>query len=265
MAACAYHSERTQRISVFPPTAKCDNDEMETEAKQPESFSKEYGLPGSFRLWIVLFPIVVFTLFTVAMSIDKTQDYAFALVKENALVDWLTWIPALVGGVLGIALAVRERRRGKESLIWLFYLIFALGLIFIAGEETSWGQNLYHYQTPGFFARYNEQGDVTLHNLDGMNGRNHFLRLGFGVGGLIGLLAWKSERFRDIAPPRALQGWFWLIALKSVLDIHFISTAGENMPSYIICELSEVIEMLVAMAGLLYVWLNARRLARLRV
>ena len=237
---------------------------MVTEAEL-QTFAGQYGLPASLKWWIIFFPIVVFALFAVAMSIDETQDYAFALVKEDALVDWLTWIPALVGGVLGIGLAMRERRRGKERMIWLFYLVFAIGLIFIAGEETSWGQDLYHYRTPGFFERHNEQGDVTLHNLDGMNGENHFLRLGFGVGGLIGLLAWKSERFRDIAPPRALQVWFWLIAVKSVLDIFFISSAGDTMPSYIISELSEVIEMLMAMAGLLYVWLNGRRLARLVV
>jgi hypothetical protein len=158
---------------------------------------------------------------------------------------------------------MQERRRGKEKMIWLFYLIFAIGLIFIAGEETSWGQDFFHFHTPGFFERHNEQDDLTLHNLDGMNGRNHYLRLAFGVGGLFGLLAWKSARFRDVAPPRALQVWFWLIALKSLLDIHFIASAGETTPSYIIMELSEVIEMLIAMAGLLYVWLNGRRLARL--
>jgi hypothetical protein len=104
---------------------------------------------------------------------------------------------------------------------------------------------------------------VTLHNLDGMNARNHYLRLAFGAGGLIGLLLWKIERFRDIAPPHPLQIWFWLIVLKSILDIQFISSAGDTMPSYIISELSEVIEMLTAMAGLLYVWLNGRRLGRL--
>jgi hypothetical protein len=185
------------------------------------------------------------------------------LGEREQCVDWLTSGPALIGGILGLRLAMRERQRGKEKIIWLFYLVFALGLIFIAGEETSWGQDFFHYHTPGFFERYNEQDDVTLHNLDGMNGRNHYLRLLFGVGGLIGLLAWKSDRFRDVGPPRVLQVWFWLIALKSLLDIHFIASAGETMPSYIIMELSEVIEMLVAIAGLLYVWLNSRRLARL--
>jgi hypothetical protein len=228
---------------------------------EPQSFVEQYGLPVSLKRWIILFPIVVFGLFALAMSLDATQDYAFALVKENNVVDWLTWVPALTGGVLGVRVAMHQRQCGKEKVIWIFYLLFALGLLFLAGEETSWGQDFYHYQTPRFFENWNEQGDVTLHNLDGLNGRNHFLRLGFGVGGLIGLLAWKSERFRDVAPPAALHVWFWLIAVKSALDIYFIASAGESLPAYIISELSEIIEMLVAMAGLLYIWLNGRRLA----
>lgn len=226
-----------------------------------QTFSEQYRLPGGLKWWIVLFPLVIFALFAFAMSLDATQDFAFKLVKENNVVDWLTSGPALLGGILGVLLALRERERGKEPLLWLFYLVFALGLLLLAGEETKWGQDFFRYRSPGFFERYNEQGDVSLHNLDGMNARNHYLRLAFGAGGLIGLLAWKTKRFRDLAPPRVLQVWFWLIALKSVLDIFFISSAGKTMPSYIVMELSEVIEMLVAIAGLLYVWLNGRRLA----
>jgi hypothetical protein len=230
---------------------------------ESHSFTRQYGLPRILEYCILFFPIVVFALFVVGMSLKMTQDVAFTLVKENNIVDWLTSAPALAGGILGISLAMRERQGGKEKLIWLFYLLFAIGLIFIAGEETSWGQDFFQYHTPGFFQRHNEQGDVTVHNLDGMNARNHYLRLAFGAGGLIGLLLWKSERFRDIAPPRVLQVWFWLIAAKSVLDIRYIKSAGQTMPSYVISELSEVIEMLIAIAGLLYVWLNARRLGRL--
>jgi hypothetical protein len=230
-----------------------------------ESFAEQYGLPAAIRWWIVLFPIVVFALFTVAMSLDVTQDFAFNLVKENNVVDWLTSAPAFIGGVLGLRLAMQERRRGKEKMIWLFYFVFALGLIFIAGEETSWGQDFFHFRTPGFFERHNEQGDLTFHNLEGWQGKNHLLRLAFGVGGLVGLRAWKSERFRDVAPPIALRVWFWLIVAKSVLDIYTKAYPPEPMPAFIVYQLSEVVEMLVAMAGLLYVWLNGRRLGRLAV
>jgi hypothetical protein len=47
-----------------------------------ESFAEQYGLPARVRWWIVLFPIVVFGLFTIAMSLDATQDFAFNLVKK---------------------------------------------------------------------------------------------------------------------------------------------------------------------------------------
>ncbi|MGI9114027.1 MAG: hypothetical protein DLM52_02225 [Chthoniobacterales bacterium] len=230
--------------------------------KSEQEFVANYGLPVAWKRAIILFPIIAFSLFAVAMFLESTQDYAFALVEDNNVVDILTFLPAFAGGVLGIIVAMRARRLGKEKLVWLFYLLFALGLIFIGGEETSWGQNLYHYRTPEVFDRWNEQGEVTIHNLDGLNDRNHFLRLAFGAGGLIGLLAWKSARFRDLAPPRVLQIWLWLIALKSALDIYTTPYAARLMNAYIVAQLSEVIEMLIAIAGLLYVWLNGRRLQR---
>jgi hypothetical protein len=37
------------------------------------------------------------------------------------------------------------------------------------------------------------------------------------------------------------------------------------MPAFIISQLSEVVELLVAMAGAIYFWLNGRRFARLPV
>lgn len=224
------------------------------------TFSENYSLPAGLERVIFFFPTVVLGGFAIVMSIESIQDYAFALVDENALVDYLTWVLALAGSVLGVRLAMRERQCGREKWIWLFYLAFALGLFFIAGEETSWGQDFFHFRSPEFFQHYNEQGDLTLHNLEGWNGANHILRMAFGVGGLVGLLAWKSDRFRDLAPPKILQVWFWLITGKSLLDFYFAPIAGETMPAYIIAKLSEVIEMLVAMAGLLYVWLNGRRL-----
>ena len=229
---------------------------------ETRSFAAQYALPTSLERCIVLFPLIVFGLFGAAMWLESTQDYAFALVEDNGPVDWLTFVPAFAGGILGLNLSMRARRVGRGRLVWLFYLTFAIGLLFIGGEETSWGQNLFHYQTPELFDRWNEQGEVTVHNLDGLNDRNHFLRLAFGVGGLIGLVAWKSARFADLAPPRALRTWFWLIALKSVLDVFVVRSAAVSMKAYIMAEMSEVVEMLIAMAGLLYVWLNSRRLAR---
>jgi hypothetical protein len=226
------------------------------------SFASQYGLPARLERWMIIFPVLIIAVFAVPMCFEATQDYAFALVKENNVVEWLTFAAALSGGVAGLKLAIRAGQRRKTWVIWLFYLVFALGLIFVAGEEVAWGQDFYRYRTPVFFQKWNEQGDVTFHNFEGWNGKNHFLRLAFGVGGLIGLRAWTSERFRDIAPPTVLRLWFWVIVVKSVLDFYVATFPPEPMPAFIISQLSEVVELLVAMAGAIYFWLNGRRLAR---
>jgi hypothetical protein len=54
---------------------------------KPRSFAEQYGLPASLKRLIIFLPIVVFVLFTVAMSLEATQDFAFNLVKENNVVD----------------------------------------------------------------------------------------------------------------------------------------------------------------------------------
>ena len=49
----------------------------------------------------------------------------------------------------------------------LFFFIFFLviGLIFFAGEEISWGQNWFGWNTSNFFTNYNDQLETNFHNI----------------------------------------------------------------------------------------------------
>lgn len=42
--------------------------------------------------------------------------------------------------------------------------IFSLACLFIAGEECSWGQWIFYWSTPDFWARLNDQQETNLHN-----------------------------------------------------------------------------------------------------
>lgn len=57
-------------------------------------------------------------------------------------------------------------------------LALALALVFGFGEELSWGQRIFGWQTGGFFADHNRQGETNLHNL--VVGGHHLARLLFG-------------------------------------------------------------------------------------
>jgi hypothetical protein len=62
----------------------------------------------------------------------------------------------------------------KGGLAWLKPLIllgFALVFFFGGGEEISWGQRIFNIATPEEINAVNDQGEITIHNLDigGMN------------------------------------------------------------------------------------------------
>lgn len=60
------------------------------------------------------------------------------------------------------------RRLARERAAAALLCVFALGCVFLAGEELSWGQHVFGWATPEAFAS-NVQGETNLHNLSGVN------------------------------------------------------------------------------------------------
>lgn len=48
----------------------------------------------------------------------------------------------------------------------LFLLLLALAFLFAGGEEISWGQRIFGWNTPAAIADINAQDETTIHNLD---------------------------------------------------------------------------------------------------
>jgi hypothetical protein len=48
---------------------------------------------------------------------------------------------------------------------WLGLIVF--GLVYLLGEETSWGQHYFGWSTGGIFERINDQGETNFHNTEG--------------------------------------------------------------------------------------------------
>ncbi len=54
------------------------------------------------------------------------------------------------------------RRQTRRNL---FFLLFAVGLLFIGAEEISWGQRIFDIRTPQALESLNDQGEFTFHNI----------------------------------------------------------------------------------------------------
>ena len=124
----------------------------------------------------------------------------FWLVREDGIIEWGTfWAFVLAAGSFVRAWAVA--RPGDRSR-WLA-LALALGCLFVAGEEMSWGQRLLGYRPPSAILAGNYQREVSLHNL--IDPRVYRLAGMVLIGGLgIAVPLFPGSRRLPGVPPLAL-------------------------------------------------------------
>ena len=153
----------------------------------------------SIGVWSVIACALV-TAFLIILSIDR--DLYMELADEGTNTERLTSIFYFVAGVLFLVLGSRNYRQTHSFAVLLFPLLFGLFFLFIAGEEESWGQWLFYYDTPAAFKDMNTQQEVNIHNLSlfaSLLSPHTVLNL---VALLIGVLMPLGYRF--IAPLRRL-------------------------------------------------------------
>ena len=116
-----------------------------------DKFAAAFGLLllVALPLWAFLYP----SGFAAALGRDALDG--------TGLFEHLTVLVLLPGIICGFCFAARIgdfRRRG-------FLALWALALLYFAGEEASWGQWYFGWQTPDWFLAANDQGETNLHNM----------------------------------------------------------------------------------------------------
>jgi hypothetical protein len=73
-----------------------------------------------------------------------------------------------------------------RPLVLTVTILGALSCLYIAGEEMSWGQHFFHWNTPEYWAEVNRQQETNLHNTYVIFEKTprSLLELGIAIGGL---------------------------------------------------------------------------------
>jgi hypothetical protein len=64
-------------------------------------------------------------------------------------------------------LAIEVFFRSDTNPLRIWIALIALGSLYLLGEETSWGQHYFGWDTGGVFARINDQNETNIHNTPG--------------------------------------------------------------------------------------------------
>jgi hypothetical protein len=160
-------------------------------------------LPPLVWLWI---PLLGFA-GQILIEIFARLNFRLWWVSEDGPLELLQFAILMIALIFAL-LTLRQpaARRFPWLVAWLGLAI--LCCIFVGGEEISWGQWFFHWQTPDVWARINDQDETNLHNTSSWLDQKPrlMLELGTAVGGLlIPLLRktrpqWLPTKFTIIYP-----------------------------------------------------------------
>lgn len=119
-------------------------------------------LPGT----VILIIIVLYNLYVICSG----KDWLIYLTKEDGLIEYAAVIFYLSSAGIMISLYFMSQIAGRKYFLGfernIIFLLTGILFVIFAGEEVSWGQRIFNFDTPEFWSRINRQGEVTLHNLN---------------------------------------------------------------------------------------------------
>jgi hypothetical protein len=175
-----------------------------------------------------------------------------------------------LAGLLALRLAL-QLWRGQQRVIAVLYLFAGLGLLFICGEEVSWGQPIFRrifswWPDRDALRDINVQGETTLHNMRAVAGVFNWMFLAIALYGVLSPLLVRIERVRHDSRLR-------LMALPAITMPAFLLTAGFMVIRLFIAPYTglrdsqgfmrykEVTELTLAFGVWVFTWLNWRWLS----
>jgi hypothetical protein len=117
---------------------------------------------------------------------------------EQGLLEMAQFLVSLGAAGVGVALLFKRALQTRPALL-VWVATGTAGCLYIAGEEVSWGQHLFHWTTPEYWSALNDQHETNLHNVSSWLDQKprSLLELGVVVGGIllpIAALHWPHIR-----------------------------------------------------------------------
>jgi len=203
-------------------------------------------------------PVVLLGASALVLLIPATRPTGLWLLAEDRVVEDLTFVAFLAASMIAARLAW-IRGHGVQWWVRPVYLLLALTFFGIGMEELSWGQRQLGFETPAWLRDLNRQGEINLHNVGALQGRSEWMRLCGGLAGLVAVAGRGIPALARIAAPVVLRPWFLVITGHAVVDVFNDIVPIEPRFDFIMQRTSEMIELEIGLAALLYGWLNLQR------
>ena len=225
--------------------------------------------PGWNEAWWWLgFPALVAVFVLGTYNFAESWYMRYVLPEGYGILEVSHFIIPLFAFFIGGSLLFLPFVRARP-LVFAVALIGALSALYIAGEEMSWGQHFFHWNTPEYWVLVNRQQETNLHNTYAIFEKTPraILEAGIFIGGLAVpfaaiFLPWlRACRLSLFLPPAAL--------VPAALGVLFFKlTDGlqqKGLIGTILARPAETIETYLYFFILAYLIVYARRIKELEM
>lgn len=143
---------------------------------------------------------------------EPNWEFGLAETSQNIFLA----ISLIMAGVM------TARARGWLLKLWLG-MVF-LGVLYLLGEETSWGQHYLRWGVEGWFAENNDQAETNLHNTSALFDQlpRNLLYVGMVIGGIVHPLMKLIRKGRGLID----HPWWWAPTIASLPPVAFAFISG---------------------------------------
>lgn len=129
----------------------------------------EWGISPTTALVIALAPVALIGCLVVIAGLSFVNHDVFRpmfrwITAEDSILEWSQFLFVFLSSLICGAISIRLARMKQYPLAAL-YALLALAALFVAGEEISWGQRVFGWETPEALDAINHQGETNVHNI----------------------------------------------------------------------------------------------------
>jgi hypothetical protein len=221
----------------------------------------DWDLSYRVAVWIFWFPLIGAVV--IALTRINKNLYRF-LLREDGVIEWTQFAFFFMAIFSSIGIACHRIKEGHGWQGVIFFGI-ALVMIFVTGEEISWGQRIFSFDTPQDLLLINKQGETTLHNIGEVLDFLNLIMLLIGAIGAAACFLGENLSIDLITdqgsylfvPPFFLTSSFFVIFAYKLLRFTLIPKSGFTVTRY-----GEWAELSLAYGVCVFLFLNLRRLVQ---
>ncbi len=228
----------------------------------------------SIIIWAV-FPFVMIAILVVLAFIYPEgfmQAFAKDTTRGGGIIEHGTVIVLLPGIIAGFIAFFKYRNRLSYRWLKWWLLILTLACVYFAGEEMSWGQHFFKFDTPDVLMAINDQREANIHNISSWFDQKPRALVEFWIiiGGIfVGL--WNLMK-KKVVLQHDWRFWFWptyecIITAILVLFVRVLDWSGnwitcKSLKNFGSSELREYYVALFLSIYLLSFWFRLKQIKK---